>query len=128
MTEDLSKFLILIADDAREHRDLIELILMSAGYRYTIVSNGLEAINEVKSREYDLILMDLVMPVIDGFEATEAIRAYELTNPGLKKARIIAYSAVAGGGISKKSGFDDFLCKNGGVDAILAMFSKWLSK
>jgi len=70
--------------------------LLSANLRfnYTIVENGQEALNELNTKAYDLVLMDLQMPIMDGYEATKAIREGKI-NAFNKDIAIIAVTADA---------------------------------
>ena len=68
---------ILLADDAEENCMVIEAFLKSTNHRLTIVENGLQALDEYKSGNFDIVLMDVHMPEMDGYEATKAIRSFE---------------------------------------------------
>jgi PAS domain S-box-containing protein len=69
---------VLVAEDHPTNRRVVELILGSAGVDLTLVENGLEALQAFQQTEFDLILMDMQMPVMDGLTAIEEIRAIEL--------------------------------------------------
>ena len=68
---------ILLVDDDELNRRMMGLLLSDQGYSYETASNGVEAVEAVQSQQFDLVLMDLQMPVLDGFEATQKIRAWE---------------------------------------------------
>jgi CheY-like chemotaxis protein len=68
---------VLVADDNPTNRKVIELMLAAAGARTTSVENGLEALDAWRTALFDVVLMDLRMPVMDGLEAIRAIRAEE---------------------------------------------------
>ncbi|MFT3741041.1 MAG: response regulator [Breznakibacter sp.] len=85
--EGLSKVVhILLVEDNVLNQKLIFLNLKKLGFEIEIANNGQEAFEMVKDKNYDLILMDLMMPVMDGLEASVKIREYE---SGLNRHSII---------------------------------------
>ncbi|RYZ57029.1 MAG: response regulator [Proteobacteria bacterium] len=72
---DLSAVKILVAEDSPEIQFLLHSILSDAGAKVSLVNNGLEAIHAAKKEDFDIILMDIQMPITDGYEATRVIRA-----------------------------------------------------
>lgn len=99
---------VLLADDAPDNQILVSRILMLAGAIVDVASNGKEAIEKIHSDHYDVLLMDLQMPVMDGYEATA-----ELRKEGYR-GKIIALTAHAMTDEKLKclqSGFDDHLSK-----------------
>ena len=83
---------ILVADDVAENVQLMELLLHNEGHRVRSVGNGLRAFELVAEEPFDLILMDMQMPEVDGLEATRIIRRYE-ANLGRRPTPIIALTA-----------------------------------
>ncbi|WP_016952888.1 diguanylate cyclase [Anabaena sp. PCC 7108] len=81
--------LILVVDDVKLNLQVIANILDQVGYEYTLVSNGSQALERVKSAHPDLILLDLMMPEMDGLEVCEQIQS----NPELSEIPIIFISA-----------------------------------
>jgi PAS domain S-box-containing protein len=80
---------VLFADDALDNRRLVEHLLRKTGVEITLVENGIEATKAALSKPFDLILMDVQMPLLDGLTATRKLRAAGVTTP------VIAVSAGA---------------------------------
>jgi len=66
---------ILVAEDTESNRYVIERLLESLGCETVVVTNGVEAIEAIRQENFDLVLMDVMMPIMDGEQATQAIRA-----------------------------------------------------
>ncbi|TGN11080.1 MHYT domain-containing protein [Leptospira ilyithenensis] len=109
----LPRLKVLIVDDLYQNVELISLILSSNKHTVGVARNGKEAVKIYLSSEFDLILMDIQMPEMDGLEATQKIREYEKTN-SLERVPIIALSASVfeEDKISaKNAGMDGFVTK-----------------
>jgi polar amino acid transport system substrate-binding protein len=79
-TEDLEAIRgarILLVEDNEINQQVAEEILSTAGFKVSIANNGLEGVNAVKAGQYDAVLMDVQMPVMDGYTATKEIRKWE---------------------------------------------------
>ncbi len=104
---------ILVAEDNLVNQVFVKEILEEMQVEYTIASNGIEAVEAVKEYEYDLIVMDCLMPEMDGFEATRII--CDMQDKGIvKDIPIIALTANAMKGDREKcldAGMDDYLTK-----------------
>ena len=87
---ELGSLRILLVDDAEANRDLVSTILRSIGLTVDLAVNGVEAVEAVKAERYDLVLMDVQMPVMDGVQATRIIRG--LSGAGAQ-VPIVALSA-----------------------------------
>ncbi|WP_407426585.1 response regulator [Arcticibacter sp.] len=74
--KDPSEGLILVVDDNEINRYVANKLLTQCGFEVELAEDGQVAVNKVAVRQYDIILMDIHMPVLDGFKATEIIRSY----------------------------------------------------
>lgn len=70
----MKPFRVLVVDDEQHTRDLLKLKLGASGYEVVTASNGLEAVNQVQAQEPDLVVLNVRMPVMNGFDAIGAIR------------------------------------------------------
>ncbi|MBY0453593.1 MAG: response regulator [Burkholderiaceae bacterium] len=86
---------ILVAEDNLVNQKLISVLLGKWGHEVVIANHGQEALDLFDERAFNLILMDMQMPVMGGLEATRLIRQREAANPGLRKTMIYALTAAA---------------------------------
>ena len=85
---------ILIADDSPDNRALIEAYLKKTPYRFEEAEDGQQAIDKFIAGKFDLVLMDIQMPNVDGYEATTTIRSWERSN-NRRRTPIVALTASA---------------------------------
>lgn len=110
--KEISNLNILIAEDNIINIMLLKKILDQWDCNYSLSKNGQEALDMVKTGEFDVVLMDIHMPVMDGFEASRHIR--ELPDPNISKIKIIALTASSDVDIQESFNFtylDDYLLK-----------------
>ena len=122
---------ILVAEDNPVNQKVTLLQLRSLGYAADLVTNGREAIDAIRRKSYELVLMDAQMPEMDGMEATRKIRAAQ--NAGDKQMpatlRIVAMTANAMAGDREaclSAGMDDYLAKPVKPDALRDILSRYL--
>lgn len=104
---------ILLAEDNDVNQKVAVRILQKCNHNVTVVENGLQAVKEAQQHRYDVILMDVSMPVMGGFEATMKIRQHEMLN-SLPRTPIVALTAHAMLGDRDKciqAGMDEYLSK-----------------
>jgi GAF domain-containing protein/DNA-binding response OmpR family regulator len=114
---------ILLAEDNVVNQKLALRLLQQMGYRADLASNGLEAVESVRRQTYDLVLMDVQMPELDGLDATRQIRA---ALPPHARPRIVAMTANAMQGdreMCYEAGMDDYLTKPIRVDRLVEALS-----
>jgi two-component system sensor histidine kinase/response regulator len=110
--EDRFKGHVLIVEDNVVNQRLVRRLVEKLGCQVDLAGNGSEAVEAVRRRSYELILMDCQMPVMDGFDATRQIRNEEL--PRGNHTPIVAMTASAMGGDRERcleSGMDDYITK-----------------
>jgi signal transduction histidine kinase/DNA-binding response OmpR family regulator len=114
---------ILIAEDNMMNQKIVGKIFNKLGYEPKMTSNGKEVLEEVSHKFYDLIMMDVQMPEMDGLEATKMIRVC-LTNQPV----IIAMTANTLQGDREeclRAGMDDYLCKPVNLEELVNLLEKW---
>jgi CheY-like chemotaxis protein/HPt (histidine-containing phosphotransfer) domain-containing protein len=105
---------VLVAEDNAVNQRVIVRLLEKMGHIPILAYNGQEAVEAYESRPFDVVLMDVQMPVMDGLAATRAIRESEARNPGRRRLPIMALTAYAMRGDRERclaAGMDDYLTK-----------------
>lgn len=120
---------VLVADDHPTNRLVVELMLKSLGGRTTCVENGLEAVEAMRAGRFDLVLMDMQMPVMDGLTATRAIRAWEAAEnrPPAPLLMLTANTLPEHVSAALKAGADGHLAKPITVDRLVDAITSALS-
>jgi CheY-like chemotaxis protein len=116
---------ILVVEDVEDNRELVRLLLETAGYTVLEAHNGQEALDVLVTGLPDLILMDLSLPVIDGWEVTRRLRADDRT----RSLPILALTAHAMAGDRERvmsSGFDGYIPKPIDVGTFLSHVVSYL--
>ena len=118
---------ILVVEDQEDNRQIIRDLLSATDYEITEAISGEEALVAVAKRRPDLILMDIQLPIMDGYEATRRIRA----EPGLQSVPIIAVTSYALSGEEQKAraaGCTDYVPKPYSPRQLLAKIREYLPK
>jgi signal transduction histidine kinase/CheY-like chemotaxis protein len=121
---------VLVAEDNFINQKLIRQILTRYGIEVVLANNGLEAFEKVKNNQYDLIFMDIQMPVMDGVEATHEIINYE-QEENLEHTPIVALTANALKGDRERfieEGLDDYIAKPIENNELLFILKKFLQQ
>jgi len=118
-----AKASILVADDEDSLRTVLGAELENAGYEVTIVRDGDEAIAAVKSKKFDLALLDIKMPKTDGIEV---LRYIKQETPGTKVMMLTGYADLRHAMESKKNGAEDFMSKPYELEDLLATVQRLL--
>ena len=118
--------LVLVVEDYQDAREMYAAYLQFSGYRVAEATNGLEAIEKTLELLPDIILMDLALPKIDGWQATRELKADDRT----KHIPIVALTGHALAGhseLARQAGCDSFVTKPCLPDALVAEIQRMLS-
>jgi PAS domain S-box-containing protein len=114
---------VLVVDDAPENRALLSVVLQPIGLELTEAENGQEALERCAEMSFDIILMDMQMPVMDGYTATRKLRERGIEAP------IVALTAHAMKGYEQEcqaAGCSDFVTKPIDIDTLMGTLAHWL--
>ncbi len=115
---------ILLAEDHLDSREALSALLEAFGFAVIPAVNGAEAVELARERHPDLILMDIMMPEVDGFEATRRIRDF----PETRHVPIITLTAMEGArDRAMEAGADDYLAKPINSGQLLDKVRDWLN-
>lgn len=119
---------ILLVENSRTARAVLARLLEGEGYEVQTVSTGSEAIDALKSKEYNLLIMDVFMPEMNGYEATQRIRALEGSKA---KTPIVALTASTNERDKRTcldAGMNDFIIKSENNEDLLNLLKKYQSQ
>jgi DNA-binding response OmpR family regulator len=114
--ETMKQFQVLIIDDEPQITKFLEIKLRNSGYAVTVANNGQEALNLFQAKEPDMLVLDVVMPGMDGFETLKQIRAISSVPVIILSARETNTDKIKG----LKMGADDYLSKPFNPDELVA--------
>jgi two-component system, sensor histidine kinase len=113
---------VLIVDDSEDNRVMMAAYLERSNYNFDMAENGIQGVEMAMEQMYDMILMDIQMPKMDGFEAVKYLRDKDY------KGAVVAVTAHAMKGYRERclsSGFDDYLCKPLSFSALSEVLNKF---
>lgn len=119
---------LLLVEDNAINQEVTLAMLQSFGLNASLATNGRDALDAINRQHFDLVLMDCLMPVMDGFQATRAIRARE-AELGLTRMPVVALTANALSGDREKcleAGMDDYLSKPFVHEQLNGVLARWL--
>lgn len=120
--------LVLLAEDNKLNQIVAAGTLQKLGYDVEIVDGGVAAVDACKHTTFDAILMDVMMPDMDGYQATAEIRAHE-SSSGAPHVPVIGLSARAMDGdreIALAAGFNDYITKPLREDELKGALERWI--
>ena len=118
---------ILLVEDNLLNQRIVLFSLKKYNHAITVANNGLEAVEKFTEAEYDVILMDIMMPIMDGLEATVKIREVEQSRNASRRTPIIAITANTMDNDRSKCisyGMDDFMAKPFDVEKLKSIFHR----
>jgi two-component system cell cycle response regulator DivK len=118
---------ILVVEDQQDLRDIARFALEGAGYEVVEAATGVEGISKAESEHPDLVLMDIQLPVLHGYECTRRIKAL----PGMARTAVIAVSSFAMKGDEEKAraaGCDAYVTKPYSPKQLLGIVRQFLAK
>jgi CheY-like chemotaxis protein len=122
---------ILIVDDIRTNLKVAQGLLLPYKMQVSLCKSGIQALEEIRSKDYDLVFMDHKMPGMDGIETTQRIRELGIDDPYYKNVPIVALTANAVLGTREmflENSFDDFLSKPIDTVALNGLLEKWIPR
>jgi CheY-like chemotaxis protein len=122
---------VLVAEDNAVNQRLVVRLLEKRGHRIEVAANGREALAALRKASFDLVLMDVQMPEMDGFEATAAVRAREKSEGAQTHQPIIALTAHAMKGDREKclvAGMDGYLTKPIRVEELDELLKSYMER
>jgi CheY-like chemotaxis protein len=117
-TEQIPQLKILVVDDDVLNQRMMHLLLRREGHQVNLVSNGLEAFESVKLQNYDVVFMDLQMPVMDGIEASRRIRKWENGGQHIFIVALTASYLPEEGQVLFEAGIDNYISKPFDIEQI----------
>jgi CheY-like chemotaxis protein len=118
---------VLLVEDSGPCQEFVRIVMKQSGLNLDIVSNGVEAIEALSKTDYALVLMDCLMPVMGGAEATRLIRsgATDARNPEIPIIAITANAFQANAETCKLAGMNDYITKPVSAAALREAVQKW---
>jgi len=117
---------ILLAEDSQANRMVGVAMLRQFGFSVDAVANGVEAVEALRTLPYDLVLMDLEMPEMDGFEATRRIRQFDDDKRDIPIIAVTANAMADTGEQCELAGMNDHVTKPVDPDALFEVLLRWL--
>jgi CheY-like chemotaxis protein len=120
----MTKPQILLVDDSNIVRMVIAMQLEKLGLDVDLAGDGQEAVHAARSKRYDMVLMDIMMPKMDGIEATKQIRQLE-QEQGFSKTIIIGVTGYVNRAECIAAGMDDFMFKPVTINQLKTIIMQW---
>ncbi len=119
---------ILVVEDEEQNRVVLGRLLRHCGHHVTTAVDGREALAQIETLLFDLVLMDIQMPGLDGLETTRAIRFREQQSSPIVRVPIVAYTGLSpdrARPLCLAAGMDDLLSKPANLTDLIACIDRW---
>jgi CheY-like chemotaxis protein len=118
---------ILLVENSKTARAVLSQVLENEGYRVETVSTGTEALEALRMQEYDLLIMDVFMPEMNGYEATQKIRTIEKESnkPNIPIIAFTSSTSERDKRICLEAGMNEFILKSENNEALLAALKRY---
>ena len=117
---------ILLVEDHPDNRKLVLYYLHKYGYECEVAMNGEQAVKALSERQFHLVLMDCQMPVMDGYQATAAVRRLEGDNHHTPIIAMTAQAIKGGRARCSEAGMDDYVSKPLSPEKLMATIRQWV--
>jgi len=116
---------VLLAEDNAVNRNVAVGMMALLGVEVSVAQDGQQAIEQLAKSDFDLVLMDCQMPIVDGFEATRRIRADRSPNSAVTIVAMTANAMAGDRELCISAGMDDYIAKPFTLDQLTAVLSRW---
>ena len=120
-----SEFKVLIVDDDQENQAVISELLDFSEIDFDLADDGQQALDRINAKDYNIVLMDIMMPVMDGLEATSKIRQMPEPKASIPVVAVSARRDLKAKAQWKAQGLDDFLTKPFTEEGLLSLLDRY---
>lgn len=118
---------VLLAEDQPVNQKLMSAVMERLGHELTIAQNGVEAIRKLRDQSFDIVLMDIQMPLMDGIQATKVIRAFDEPWHNIPIVALTAHAMAGHSDTYKAAGMNGFVSKPFNIDVLVAEMARAIS-
>ncbi|PKP77077.1 MAG: hypothetical protein CVT81_11295 [Alphaproteobacteria bacterium HGW-Alphaproteobacteria-3] len=119
---------VLLAEDQPVNQKLMSAVMERLGHTLTIAGNGVEAVRELRNENFDIVLMDIQMPVMDGIQATKVIRASDEPWHDIPIVALTAHAMTGHSDAYKAAGMNGFVSKPFSIDVLVSEMSRAIAE
>lgn len=124
---ELGSLKVLLAEDQPVNQKLMSAVMERLGHELTIAENGVEAIRKLREESFDIVLMDIQMPLMDGIQATKVIRAFDEPWHEIPIVALTAHAMAGHSDIYREAGMNGFVSKPFNIDVLVSEMTRAIS-